>query len=61
MRQMTKKIKYDTMYHVYTGDMLSINGTSSSRDYMLLGVGNIRERRKKSIFKVELTQTSAFR
>lgn len=61
MRQMTKKIKYETMYHVYTGDMQSINGTPSSRDYVLLGEGNIREGRKKSIFKAELTQTSAFR
>ena len=58
---MIKKIKYETMYHVYTGDMQSVNGTPSSTDYMLLGEGNIWERRKKSILKVDLTQALAFR
>ena len=61
VRQMTKQIKYKTVYHVYTGDKQNVNGTPSSRDYMLLEEGNIWERRMKSIFKVDLTWASAFR
>lgn len=53
---MAKKIKYESTYHAYPGDIQHVNGTPSSRHFMLLAEGTVWDKRNKTIFKVDWTQ-----
>lgn len=48
---MAKKIKYESIYHVYTGDTQYVNGTPSSRHFMLLGEGNVWGKKEQNYFQ----------